>query len=158
MIRRVKPRLHIRGHKLFYTDKKTGARKEGVIYSRLLRSESCGLTGKPDYIFRRGRRMIPVELKSGTCGGEIYEGDLMQLVAYFIIIKDEFGVKPRQGRLIYNDAMFIVKNRRRLRKRLFCTLYEMREMLATDGASAGEVEPSFAKCRSCICRETVCGE
>jgi CRISPR-associated exonuclease Cas4 len=101
--------------------------------------------------------MIPVELKSGSLNGSGVprEGDLMQLVAYFIIIKDEFGNKPRQGRLIYGDTMFIVKNRWRLRRRLLKTLREMREMLE-NGRAAKEPEPEFVKCRHCICRETVC--
>jgi CRISPR-associated exonuclease Cas4 len=156
-VKEVKPRLNIAGYSLLYADKKAGFGEKGVIYSRLLRSEKHGLTGKPDYIFKRGRRMIPVELKSGALSGAgvPYEGDVMQLAAYFIIIKEEFGKKPRQGRLIYSDTMFIIKNRRRLRRRLINTLREMREMLA-GGASARYPEPGFAKCRYCVCRETVC--
>ncbi|MDR1705350.1 MAG: CRISPR-associated protein Cas4 [Clostridiales bacterium] len=156
-VKEVKPRLNIMGYSLFYADKKSGSGENGVIHSRLLRSERHGLTGKPDYIFKRGRRMIPVELKSGALNGAgvPYEGDVMQLAAYFIIIKDEFGRKPRQGRLIYSDTMFIIKNRWRLRRRLLKTLRGMREMLA-GGVAARDPEPGFAKCRYCVCRETVC--
>lgn len=146
-LKEVKPRRNIKGYKIFYPDKK----------AKLLRSVKHGLTGKPDYILRNGNLMIPLELKSGNLNGAGVprEGDLMQLIAYFVIIKEEFGIKPRQGRLIYRDTMFIVKNKWRFRRRLFKTLHEMRNMLE-NGVIARKPKPGFMKCKYCICRETVC--
>jgi len=127
MIKEAKPRLKIRGYQVFYEDKKAGA--------RLLRSEKYNLTGKPDFIFKRGRKYIPGELKSGKLkgSGEPRPGDMMQLAAYFLIIPGEFGRMPRQGRLIYGDTMFIIKNRRRLRKRLISIISEMNRTLEKKG-------------------------
>jgi CRISPR-associated exonuclease Cas4 len=148
-IRRVKPTLSLPGYRQFYSDKK----HEGG----LLVSERYGLQGKPDMVYSNsaGTRMIPVELKSGTVGdaAEPREGDLMQLAAYFVIIEDVYGVRPRRGLLIYKDWMFKVKNDRRLRRRLERVISDMRLMLETE---RGEAEPSFVKCKHCVCRGTVC--
>ncbi|MCL2702416.1 MAG: Dna2/Cas4 domain-containing protein [Defluviitaleaceae bacterium] len=159
-VKEVKPKLRIRGYRLFYADRKADRkadRDDSVIYGRLLRSERHGLSGKPDFIFNRGNKFIPVELKSGKLNGagEPRPGDLMQLVSYFVIIQGEFGRKPRQGRLIYGDTMFIIKNRRKLRRRLFRTMSEMRRALESGGPAA-DAAREYHKCRYCNCRETVC--
>jgi len=141
----VKPKLKIYGYHQFYKD------------GKLLYCEKYGLSGKPDFIFKRHNKYIPVELKSGKLkgAGKPRLGDLMQLVAYFFIIHSEFGKMPRQGRLIYGDTMFIVKNRRRLRKQFLGILSEMKSVLEY-GCEFDDVEQSFSKCKYCICRETVC--
>ena len=156
MIKEVKPRLKIRGYRLFYADKKAG-KDEDIIYGKLLTSEKHGLTGKPDFVFKRGRKLVPVELKSGKLNGlgHPHRGDLMQLTAYFVILHDLFGLKPRQGRLIYADTMFVVKNKWRLRRDLFKTIGEMRRTLANEGPE-NPPERDYMKCRFCLCRETVC--
>lgn len=155
-IKKVKPQLHIPGESLFYADKQHSRFKNRVIYGKLLRCEKHGLTGKPDYIFKRGRRLVPVELKSGAAKGldAPRDGDLLQLAAYFVIVKSAFRTKPRFGRLVYGDCMFIVKNSGRLRRRLFRTVRAMRGMLAAETPPLAE--PGFVKCRYCVCRETVC--
>lgn len=154
---RTKPKNSYHGYRLFYSDQKQTKRKSDVIYSRKLVSETYAISGKPDYIFksRLGGSYMPVELKSGAIkdGVEPHEGDLMQLAAYFLIIEDLFGKRPRKGLLSYSDYTFEVRNNKRLRKHLMNTLEEMRTMLVT---GEGEAEPGFAKCRHCLCRGTVC--
>lgn len=159
-IRKTSPRLGIFAHRLFYSDRPSGRKKSGVIYSSVLRCEKYSLTGKPDYIFKNAftGRLQPVELKSGMLGNASgpYPGDLMQLAAYFAIIEGEFSNTPKCGRIVYGDCMFVVKNTKKLKKRLFSTLDEMNRAMETDGGSLGQCEQDFVKCRYCVCRETVC--
>lgn len=144
-----KPRHGVPGAQIIYSDEED---------NKLLVSEKYDLQGKPDYIFQTllGGSYIPVELKSTKLKEDEYyphEGDLMQLVAYFLIIEDVYGKRPKQGRLIYKNRMFIIKNTPGLRRQINKHLKEMRQMIRT---SKGIASPSFPKCRNCVCRGTVC--
>ena len=155
--KKTKPKLPGMAYRLFYTDEKTTAKKENVIYSKLLYSRKHDISGKPDYIYaeRKGNMLLPVELKSGSIGERLEprENDLMQLAMYFLIIEDVYKVQPKKGRIIYKDAMFIVRNTKKLRKKIKSVLKDMREMLKT---GEQEANASFTTCKKCICRSTVC--
>lgn len=143
------------GYRLFYTDQKEPLKKENVIYSKLLYSEKYNLTGKPDYIYKKGNSLFPVELKSGFIKNSPFphKGDFLQLIAYFLILEDLYGVKIKKGKLIYADYSFIIKNTKKHKKMLLKVLAEMRTMLKT-----GKAEPicNFAHCKYCMCKQTVC--
>ncbi|MGL4800177.1 MAG: CRISPR-associated protein Cas4 [Cellulosilyticaceae bacterium] len=133
---------------MVYTDEKGG---------KLLVAESHGLQGKPDYIFRSAwtGRYIPFEIKSGKCKEDVpHPGDLMQLVAYFIIIEEVYESRPKMGKLVYSNKTFKVRNTRKLRRELIQTLKEMRGLLEGDLEVA--CEPSYIKCKNCVCQQTVC--
>lgn len=152
------PKLGVFGAKIIYTDQKEKSKSSNIKYGGILYSEKYDIQGKPDYIFKKilSRNLIPVELKSGTIKkSDIrpYEGDMMQLAAYFLIMEDVYKKNPKEGRLIYKNYMFIIKNTRKLRQKTRRILGDMREMLKT---GEQDVHPSFVKCRYCICRETVC--
>lgn len=125
--------------------------------TKLLIAPKIDLQGKPDYIFKtwlRGK-YVPLEIKSGVVkDDEPHEGDLMQLVAYFLIIKEVYGKKPPYGKLVYKNKTFKVRNTLALRMTLQRYLRQMREMLK--GQMDVEVEASYIKCRNCICQHTVC--
>lgn len=149
-------KFNTRGYRVYYQDSKSD--DPTVITSRLLESEYYGLMGKPDYILKHNTKddFIPIELKSGEIGNDYkpHEGDFLQLITYFILIEEEFGVSPRYGKIIYNDYMFIIKNRVKYKKQLLKTVNDMRVMLRT--GKNGNVNPSFPKCRYCLCNNTVC--
>lgn len=143
------------GYALVYADQKGGAGREE--FGKLLYSAKYGLQGKPDYVFRArlGGKIVPMELKSGRIGGapEPHRGDFLQLGAYFLLLEDVYGRRPPFGRLVYADYMFEVKNTAAVRREVLRTMEEMRAMLE-DGR--GRAESSFAHCRHCVCRGTVC--
>ncbi len=143
------------GYKLFYTDQNTKEKEDNVIYKKILYSEKYNIQGKPDYIFKRFNSYYPIELKSGSIKDDPmpHLGDLMQLVAYFIIIEDLYGHRVKEGKLVYKDYCFRIKNTRRLRKYFFKVLSDMRHMLKT---GKGNPTCSFTHCKYCICRHTVC--
>ena len=154
-IKKIPPDSVLKGYRLFYTDQKVKQREADVIYSKLLQSERYNLQGKPDYILRKGNKYVPMELKSGSIGdaGIPHDGDVMQLVAYFLIIEDLYRGRVSGGRIIYKDVAFVVRNTRSLRKALFKRVKRMRTMLKT---GKGIACPSFQHCRFCIARDSVC--
>lgn len=143
------------GYYLFYTDEKELVKKENVIYSKLLFSEKYNLVGKPDYVYKKGKKYFPIELKSGKVGDSLvpHKGDFLQLVAYFLILEDLYGAKVKKGKLIYSDYSFIIKNNMKNRRLLLKTLKNMRTMLQT---GKGTPICSYSHCKYCICRQTVC--
>ncbi len=98
---------------------------------------------------------MPVELKSGRIGDalEPHRGDYLQLAAYFLLLEDVYGKRPRFGRLVYADYMFEVRNTAGVRREVLRTMAEMRRMLET---GEGHAESSFVHCRHCVCNGTVC--
>ena len=156
-IKKTKPSLPNHSYRLFYTDQKNTEKENHVIYSKMLTSQQYNICGKPDYIFKHKvkNRYIPVELKSGIIGEKDMpnEGDFMQLLAYFLIIEDLYHTRVKEGRLIYQDAMFIIRNTISIRKKVLKQLKRMRTMLQTGKEYA---EPSFVHCKHCICYKTVC--
>lgn len=134
--------------KLIYTDEGGG---------KLLVAEAYDLQGKPDYIFQSmlTGHYIPFEIKSGKCKDAApHPGDLMQLAAYFVLIEAVYGKKPPYGKLVYSNKTFKVRNTRGLRRQLLRTLKQMRSML--EGHTSVKAEPSYIKCKNCVCQQTVC--
>ncbi len=146
-----KPNLNLLFSKVVYSDDVSFA----DVDKHVLTHESLKLRGKPDYIIRTfWGNYIPVELKSSSIKDKEFprDNEVIQLLAYFFLVGENYG-KVRRGFLVYNDYMFVVKNNKRARKVLLNTLFDMEKILKT---GRGECEPSFIKCKHCVCRGTVC--
>jgi len=133
---------------LIYTDEKGGT---------LLKAPSYGIQGKPDYIFKTffRKKYIPYEIKSGTHKEkDPHEGDLMQLIAYFLIIEEVYARRPPYGKLVYANKTFKVRNTKAFRKKLLGYVEEMEETLEKGPQSP--CSKSYIKCKNCICKDTVC--
>jgi CRISPR-associated exonuclease Cas4 len=139
-----------------------GVKYASPIYSdekgtKLLVAPKQQLQGKPDYIFQTWflKKYIPLEIKSGILKeDEPHSGDVYQLAAYFLIIEELYGKRPPYGKLVYANKTFIIKNTYKIRKQLKYILTEMRNML--EGKGSLQAEPSFIKCKHCVCKMTVC--
>ena len=142
--------------------KEIGVKRASSIYSdekgtKMLIAQELGLQGKPDMIFETWvlRSYIPLEIKSGTLKEEMpHEGDLYQLVIYFILIEAVYGKRPPYGKLVYANKTFKVRNTAKLRKMALKTVEEMRAML--NKKYRPQATPEYMKCKHCVCRETVC--
>jgi CRISPR-associated exonuclease Cas4 len=66
------------------------------------------LTGKPDYLVRQGRQVIPVEVKSGRAPQVPYDSHISQLAAYCLLVEREYGIRPTHGILHYSDRTFAI--------------------------------------------------
>lgn len=72
----------------------------------LMVDHTLGLIGKPDYIIRRGRDIIPVEVKPLRRAKRPYESDIYQLLAYCILIEQTYGKRPPYALLRYANHTF----------------------------------------------------
>lgn len=89
---------------LIYQDMSQTAPEHETIFSANL-----GLAGRPDYLVRdTDGSIIPVEVKSGHAPAEPYDGHVLQLAAYCLLVEEAYGVRPSHGILQYRDQSFIV--------------------------------------------------
>ena len=142
--------------------KQLGVPRASVIYldekgTKMLIDHDLGLQGKPDMIFETWilKRYIPLEIKSGKLKDDWpHQGDLYQLVAYFILIERVYGKKPPYGKLVYANKTFKIRNTAKLRKEVLAVIEQMRDML--DKKIEIKVKADYVKCRHCVCKDTVC--
>ena len=93
----------------------------------VLRSETYGISGKPDLLLRDGDQLVPVELKSYNAPADPYASNLMQLAAYFLLIEENYDARPDYSIIQYADEAVRVENSGSLRKQLLRTTSRMRE-------------------------------
>lgn len=143
-----KREIGVKGAAAIYTDEKG---------TKLLVAPELQLQGKPDFIFETYllKRYIPLEIKSGKLSEEVpHPGDLYQLVTYFLIIEEVYGKRPPYGKLVYANKTFKIRNTRKVRRELRQIVKQMRNML--EDKNMPIAEPSFIKCKNCVCKGTVC--
>ncbi|HKJ26262.1 MAG TPA: CRISPR-associated protein Cas4 [Anaerolineales bacterium] len=85
------------------------------------------VTGRPDYLVRQGKEVIPVEVKSGRTPENPYDSHIYQLAAYCMLVEREFGVRPSHGIIHYNKRTFEVTYTRELETALIDLLTEIRQ-------------------------------
>ncbi|MEW5717649.1 MAG: CRISPR-associated protein Cas4 [Chloroflexota bacterium] len=138
------------GARIVYAD--TGAWKK---VERPLFSRRYGLTGKPDYIVEERGVTIPVEVKPNRVAPAPRESDALQLAAYALLVKENFGATPAYGLLKYRDAVFQIELTDELRARLLDTLAALRRDLNARDVARSHAEPR--RCRACGYRDE-CGQ
>ena len=124
----------------------------GTEPGRLLVSSRYGLQGRPDYLIRQGRQVIPVELKPGQA--QAYPSAIMQLMAYCLLVEEHHG-RPSHGLLVPRDGAQPIAYTDARRAELLAMLATMR--------AAPLVPPrdhqQAARCRACrfapICSEAL---
>jgi CRISPR-associated exonuclease Cas4 len=112
------------------------------------------LVGRPDYVTREGRGLVPVEVKSRALGprGRPHDGERAQLLAYCLLAEEELGGPVAHGVLEYHDRRVSVPYGDRERAEVVALLAEME---ATRDARRSHAQA--ARCRGCGFR-TRCGE
>jgi CRISPR-associated exonuclease Cas4 len=136
---------------VIYSDTSRWQRAERPLFSR-----KHQLAGKPDYLVREGRAIIPVEVKSSRAPASgPREGHVLQLAAYCLLVEETEGVRPAYGLIHYADQTFRVENTPELARALLSTLDAMRHDMARGGSRRSHDDP--ARCRRCGVR-AACGE
>ncbi len=74
-----------------------------------LYSESLPLAGKPDYLLKNGKYLIPVEIKTGKTPYRPYRSHIMQLTAYCRLVKENYGIRPVYGVIRYPEKEFLIE-------------------------------------------------
>ena len=108
---------------VIYSDTGMWHKQREALYSRKLR-----LAGKPDYLVQEpGGAIVPVEVKSRSAPAKPYEGHILQLAAYCLLVHETFGQRPDYGIIQYRDRAFSVDFTDDLEEDLLDLLDEMRE-------------------------------
>ena len=113
-------------------------------------SKKYRLSGKPDYIVKKDKRYLPVELK--TCNYDNpQKNHIFQLAAYCQLVEENFGTFVPYGILVYNDTyQFKIPFDPRIRFELENTINEMRHAIKTGRVNANPKE--YFKCKNCSMR------
>jgi CRISPR-associated exonuclease Cas4 len=103
------------------------------------------LSGKPDYLVQQhDGSIVPVELKSGLAPRQPWEGHVLQLAAYCLLVDEAYGQRPSFGILQYKDKAFVIDYTLELEEDLLDLLTEMR-----DSQFEGELDRDHNDWRRC---------
>ncbi|MFA5862323.1 MAG: CRISPR-associated protein Cas4 [Candidatus Thermoplasmatota archaeon] len=116
-----------------------------------LRAPRYDLSGRPDYIVRRGEAYIPVEVKTGRTPDKPHDSHLMQLGVYCILVEEKYGKRPTHGVLQYAQCSFEVPFTEAFRDKVLQTTLKMR--LAEMTGNVHRIHNSPGKCRGCSRRD-----
>lgn len=128
-----------------YADMGAWDRNERALFSGQYR-----LTGRPDYLVRSRRDVIPVEVKSGPAPPRPYEGHVLQLAAYCLLVEEQEGRAPPYGIVKYADRAFEIDYTAGLRAHLLATLADLRYDLGQ--AEVDRSHDEAGRCRACSYR------
>jgi CRISPR-associated exonuclease Cas4 len=109
------------GGKVIYSDTKDWGTVDKPFYDPLL-----GLTGKPDYVVKKGNQLIPVEVKSSRVIEAPYDSHIFQLAAYCYLIEKQTGNRPHYGILHYPSRTFRVDYTQKLESALLDLISDIR--------------------------------
>jgi CRISPR-associated exonuclease Cas4 len=126
----------------------TGALRERR--GKRLYSQTYGLSGAPDYLIETAEGIIPVELKPARNDAEPRESHLMQLLAYCLLVEENFGKRPTHGILRYANDSFRVDFTEETRAYLLDVLDRMREEAVDTPPGRSHDQPQ--RCRGCAYR------
>ena len=138
------------GGRLIYTDTHAWGRVEKPLFA-----EELGLAGKPDYLVRTGRTIIPVEMKSGRAPAAPYDSHIYQLAAYCLLVEKTYGARPPYGIIHYSGRDFAVDYTSQLESALLERLAEIKRDESRTNVPRSHEEP--ARCRKCGFR-SVCDQ
>jgi CRISPR-associated exonuclease Cas4 len=122
---------------------------------RPLFSNTYRLIGKPDYLAKDGRNLIPVEVKSRAAPAAPYLSHVMQLATYCLLVEDVLSEPAPYGYIHYRDKTFRVDFTPSLRAELLKLLAEMRAAGRARQVHRSHDTPQ--RCAHCGF-EAVCGE
>jgi CRISPR-associated exonuclease Cas4 len=128
---------------VIYTDTRGWGTIDQPLFSSVYR-----LTGKPDYLVKKGRRIVPVEVKSAHAPDDgPHHGHILQLAAYCLLVEEAYGHRPDYGIIRYADKTFSVDNTDELQSMLLDVLDEMHNATEAGYADRSHDEPQ--RCAPC---------
>lgn len=130
------------GGKVMYADTGKWEKVEKPLYDPVSQ-----ITGRPDYLVRQGREIIPVEVKSGSTPESPYDSHIFQLAAYCLLVEREYGKRPGYGIIHYEKRTFSVPYTKELENGLLDLLTEMRQDDRRKSVNRSHEQP--ARCRGC---------
>ena len=109
-------------------------------------SERLQLVGRPDRIVRQGEHFIPEEWKSSK---RVNQGHRLQLGTYFLLIEEEYGVRPPFGVVVLGDGSRVeVQNTDKLQSEVLAIAETIRVHRREMREEIPVRQPAW-KCRMC---------
>lgn len=107
------------------------------------------LTGKIDYVVKnRDGGMIPVEMKSTSYRGRIYDSHRLEVGTACLLIEEQYRMRPDKGIIQYRGGeTFEIPYTQNLKQQVIQTMQEMRSLQLPRGW-----HPDARRCRSCSMR------
>jgi CRISPR-associated exonuclease Cas4 len=136
--------------RVIYSDTRSWQEPPDPLYA-----PEVNLAGKPDYVVRRWRTVLPVEVKTGSAPPEPYHSHVLQVAAYCLLVEAAYGVRPPYGLIHYGwgghnlpvRPSFAVRYTPRLERELLETLDRMRQDLRDGRADRNHHDA--LRCRAC---------
>jgi len=122
---------------------------------KLFVSKKNGLSGRPDAIVMDGEHHIPVELKTGRVPRGPLFSHILQVVAYCVLLEEEYGKAPPYGIIRYGETSFEIEYNEDQKKLVLQKLAEMRTAITKREAHRNHNRPG--KCIHCS-RRSGCPE
>ena len=132
--------------RVIYSDTGAWERNERAFFS-----DKHRLTGKPDYLVRTDKGIVPIEIKSGDAPHQPRPGHVLQLAAYCLLVEETLGERVPMGIIRYDDKQFAIDHTPALRQRLLGALADMREKLDEGDAHRDHTDPR--RCAACGVRQ-----
>jgi CRISPR-associated exonuclease Cas4 len=131
-----------------------GAGRTVALDNVTLTSRRYGLTGKPDRLVRGGGTVVIEEWKSGRV---VRPAHRAQMGVYFLLVEDQFRVKPSHGFIVTGDgARHRIDNTDELRAWVLGLAGQIRAARAAVAVPI-PVNPTPGQCRMCGMRGD-CGQ
>ncbi len=123
--------------------------------ARPLYDPELHLVGKPDYIVVNDDGYIPVEVKTGRTPRAPYDGHVLQLAAYGLLVRRVLGKPAPYGYLRYPERTFRIVFTPELERRVLAVLALMQQQATRREVPRSHEHP--ARCRACGFRQ-VCDQ
>lgn len=134
----------------------TGDLGRSAVMEPLLVDETRRLRGRPDYVLRHRKGLIPVELKPLRTSKSLYESDRLQIATYLMLVRAANpDVNVPYGVVRYKDTTFRVYLTEELEARCLALADQVRAAKRATVVHRTHNVP--AKCHACPHR-TACGE
>ncbi len=130
------------GGSVIYADTGKWEKVEKPLYDPITQ-----VTGRPDYLVRQGKEVIPVEVKSGSTPDSPYDSHIFQLAGYCLLVEREYGRRPPYGIIHYEKQTFSVPYTKVLENALLDLLTEIRRDERRRNVDRSHNQP--ARCRGC---------
>ena len=124
---KIKGRTGLPDGKIIYADPGKWKKPDKPLYD-----SNLGLTGRPDYLIRRKKTIIPVEIKSNWAPTAPYESHKLQLAAYCLLVQSFYGKRPPYGLLRYRNRTFRINFSTQLEEQVLDILDEIRQQKEQD--------------------------
>lgn len=108
---------------------------------------SLGITGKPDYLIRKGSEIIPVEVKSSRPPRAPYDAHIFQLSLYCLLVEKVYQHTPGYGLIHYPGRTFSVPFTNELRESTLNLVSQMHRQ--ENGKNIPRSHTDSWKCASC---------